>query len=97
MAVLTLAGYGSVKTYEANAGVRDSLLAENVEALAEEPEVQPQKCTKPIIYGSCYSNKDGMWQGTYVDKVEVYYVYPGSPIRCDHFYVHDCPSGTHRK
>lgn len=92
--VLTLAVYIGGKMYEVNNEVDSDLLAKNIEALADDSETS-QKCTKPTIYGSCY-DEQGNWCGTWIDEVEEYTVEPGSPIRCYHFYKHDCPSGSKR-
>lgn len=94
VATLALAGYSEVRN---NAVVKNPLLAENIEALADDSEVKPQKCTRAISYGNCYNDKSGDWQGTYISAVEEYEVYPGSPIICYHHTITECPPGTHKK
>lgn len=94
VATLALTGYSEVRN---NAVVRNPLLAENIEALADDLEDKPQKCTRPTFTGSCYDDKTNQWAGTYIGAVEEYYVYPGSPIICYHYKVTDCPKGTHKK
>ena len=111
IAAVAFATFVGTKTLRSNASESNSLLMANVEALSEdtEPKPQPQKCTKARegAMGSCYRDKtitlpDGRvvpyqeFAGTYVNSVEEYEVYPGSPIICQHELVHDCPSGTHK-
>ena len=87
---------GAFRAYESyqQSGESDALLAENVEALSDS-EPSPMKCTRPKVCGSCYDSKND-FKGVWISEVEVYYVYPGSPIRCDHAIVQGCPSGCHK-
>ena len=109
IAAVAIATFVGTKSFKANASESNSLLMANVEALSEDTEPKPQKCTKARegATGSCYRDKtitlpDGKvvpypeFAGTYVNSVEEYEVYPGSPINCQHESVHDCPSGTHK-
>lgn len=95
IAAVTIATVVGKKTIQSNEDEESVLLMENVEALANPQDVSPQKCTKPKIFGSCY-DKEGNWTGTWIDEVEEYEVYPGSPIRFEHFYTHGCPSGSNK-
>lgn len=92
--VFTIAAFVGKKTIDSRAYQKDGLLVANVEALTQE-ESNPQKCTIAIIYGSCYDSHN-LWKGTYIDKVDDYVVYPGSPRKCFHDRVTPCPHGTHR-
>lgn len=93
----------TIKPYSNN----NALFLANVEALSQgNDDPKPQKCTKALISGACYREKevqlpDGQiitmqeFAGMYVSAVKEYEVYPGSPIICLHESVHPCPTGSH--
>ncbi len=99
VALIAAAAFGGVKTYGAyKPSTESNLLAENIEALSQDTgESQPQRCTmaKNGCSGPCY-NSLGTFVGMWVDEVEEYYVYVGSPIICYRITVRDCPSGSYR-
>lgn len=98
--LVAAAAFGGARTYGAYSATAESnLLAENIEALSDETgEPQAQRCTmaKDGCSGPCYVGNLGNFVGMWVDEVEEYYVYEGSPIICYHIDVRDCPPGSHR-
>lgn len=93
VAIMAVAGYNVYMNLMKD-NLSDLALA-NIEALANDTEVEMQKCTRAVLTGNCYLKSDSSWHSLYVKTIEEYEAPKYSVVICEHTKVSQCPPNTY--